>query len=323
MFAPSTSRVAGVAALMAVLSTGCDVVSGLTEFSLGQGGGTSSGGGGTGGDVATGAGGVGGVGGVGGEGGLARAMGDFEDIQPVFATGEDEDDPTFTADRLEVYFNAGEGAGIDIFRSTRSTPTEPWGSPVLASMLNTPGADTNPALSPDGLTIYLARQDDGFDIHMSTRSNRTTTWSIPAPVAGLNSPENDYPGSITSDGTLIVLQSDRDGQPMVYFAERDRDTAPWEPPYVPGFIDQGVTTGDAWISPDGLYVYWRHSQTIRHASRPSRDASFVVEGTLDELENNATVHDPWLNPGQSYIMFARGMTGERDIFEAFRPVDRR
>ncbi|MEQ9323739.1 MAG: hypothetical protein RIF41_31540, partial [Polyangiaceae bacterium] len=261
-------------------------------------------------------------GGTGGGGGLVITMGDFENIQPVFDTPDDEDDPTFTADGLELYFNAGQNAGIDIFRSTRGTRAESWGAPSPVTTLSTSAVETNPALSPDGLTIYFARQVGTMDIFVAKRANRSDMWPTPVPVDELNSMAADYPRSVSSDGTLLAMHSTRDGGLKVFFAERDTSSDPWDEPYIPDFINQTVTTADPWISPDALHVYWRQAGTIHHASRPDRQASFVTIGTLDELDQDLDQEDPWLNPEQSYIMFVKGPQQNRDIFEAFRTVDR-
>src|SRR5262245_28394490 len=55
-----------------------------------------------------------------------------------------DDDPTLTADLLEIYFNSlragGPGLG-DVWKATRASPTFPFGTPVPVTQLNSPSVE--------------------------------------------------------------------------------------------------------------------------------------------------------------------------------------
>src|SRR5262249_28339589 len=68
-----------------------------------------------------------------------------------------DDQPCVSADGLELYFNstrAGGMGGIDIMVSTRSSTSQPWGTPTFATALNSTANDGGPTLTADGLRIY-------------------------------------------------------------------------------------------------------------------------------------------------------------------------
>lgn len=55
------------------------------------------------------------------------------------------DDPSMTADALELYFNLGG----DICVSTRETATDPWGAEVKVEELSSTANETSPEVLPD------------------------------------------------------------------------------------------------------------------------------------------------------------------------------
>jgi Tol biopolymer transport system component len=76
----------------------------------------------------------------------------------VSLVGVSENDPTESADGLELFFTStrNEVGNYDVYRATRPTVDDPFGSPVLVPELSSTGDDVGPRLSRDGRTIYLA-----------------------------------------------------------------------------------------------------------------------------------------------------------------------
>src|SRR5262245_23929212 len=69
------------------------------------------------------------------------------------APGTALDDPTLTADMLEIYFNSNRSGNDDIWMSTRSTTSSVWNDPTLVAELNTISRESDPEVSYDGLVI--------------------------------------------------------------------------------------------------------------------------------------------------------------------------
>jgi hypothetical protein len=89
--------------------------------------------------------------------------------------------PAIRRDGLEIFFASdrpGDGAVgfLDLWVSTRTTPWDPWGTPVnLQSPVSSAGNDAGPALSFDGTTLYFqSRGSVGgstlFDLFVTTRA---------------------------------------------------------------------------------------------------------------------------------------------------------
>jgi Tol biopolymer transport system component len=82
--------------------------------------------------------------------------------------------PYISADCLSLFFISGRSGGFggfygDIWITTRSTISDPWGTPVnLGPMVNSSASEGGPALSPDGTTFYFSSEKSGgfgsFDI---------------------------------------------------------------------------------------------------------------------------------------------------------------
>lgn len=86
-------------------------------------------------------------------------------------------------DGLEIFFFSNRpgspfGPGnIDIWASTRNSVLDPWSAPVNQGIVNSAQLDSQPAISPDRLTVYFnVSKPGGFggeDIYMSTRTKVT------------------------------------------------------------------------------------------------------------------------------------------------------
>ncbi len=115
-----------------------------------------------------------GVGDVGPFGALEPIEGAFLANVPAGATIS-EDDPSLTADLLEMYFNSNRdqpgSESFGIWVSKRACATDAWGEPIKLDVLGaaTPNP-TDPAISPDGLTIWLASPADNDNARQIYRS---------------------------------------------------------------------------------------------------------------------------------------------------------
>lgn len=80
--------------------------------------------------------------------------------------------PNVSRDGLEMVFASDRDSSTpgvhDIYRSTRSSVTDPWSAPVrLGANVNTTASESRPSLSGDGTRLYFGRSGD---IWVSTRS---------------------------------------------------------------------------------------------------------------------------------------------------------
>jgi len=249
-------------------------------------------------------------------------------LADLVASDYNADDPAFTGDLLELYFNSDlEGLPHKIFRSLRVCPTDRWGTPAEVSELSNDLSSTTPALSPDGLTMFLAYSLDTatkqFDIYVTTRPSRDAVWSTPTVVAELSSPETDRPNWVSVDLLTIGIDSVRSGDNDLFVATRSTMEAAWEPPVAVDTLNTAEYEGDAWLSPDRLTTYFLKVVTgqageIYRATRADPQSKWNAPEPVSELNTTANESDPWLSPDGRYVMFTRRLDGKDRLYEAFR-----
>jgi Tol biopolymer transport system component len=229
-----------------------------------------------------------------------------------------DDDPSFTTDLLELYFDStrgGLGQG-DVFVAKRTSTSVQFGTPTLVTELDNAADDTTPRISPDGLTIVWA-SDRGTplnrDLWIATRTSRQAAWGGIAKLTELSTGAGDDSPCISSDRLTIYFVSDRNGSQDIFKATRTTAAMPFEPPVaVAGLRSATVDESQLWISADELSVYFTSDAgggSIMRASRTNRGADFDNAVEVSELSTPAQDVDPWLSPDQRVLVFASDRNG--------------
>jgi len=116
----------------------------------------------------------------------------------------------------------------------------PWGAPVnLGAVVNSPANDQHPAISKDGLSLYISSDRPGalggLDIWVSHRASTDDPWGPPGHLGpNINSPANDLAPTFTPDGHEMYFHSaGRGGCGLadLFVARRHdkRDDFGWQP----------------------------------------------------------------------------------------------
>lgn len=137
---------------------------------------------------------------------------------------EDEDyAPVFNADETELVFttrrrdgNTNENVADDnkpyedVFVAYKNG--DKWGSAKnIGPPINTKFHESTSALSPDGNTLYIRKDDNEGDIFVSEKGG-DGKWSEPKPLPGVvNSTYREASVSVTQDGKILYFASDRPG----------------------------------------------------------------------------------------------------------------
>ena len=264
----------------------------------------------------------------------AAAFGAPELVMELAASGADDDKPTLTADGLELYFlstrSGGPGSG-DVWRSTRGGASAPWGTPELVTEVSTSSQEKSPAVSADGLTLWVASDraggKGGLDIWVSTRPDRSSAWSTPVPVPALNSSGDEIPrppgqGQVVMP--LAVRPSSGSGQYQIDFAARSGGDAAWGAPIARPDVDTANTDVDGFLLDDGLTLYFssdrakKGDQDLFVATRAGVDASFEQFEAIAALNSSSDDRDPWLSADGSELYFSSSRTGNLKIYRATR-----
>ena len=218
-----------------------------------------------------------------GDSGVA-ALGPFgtaSAIMSISPAGEEATDPAATSDLLELFFTsprAGGAGGRDIWVSTRTSTSLPWGAPTNVSTLNTSYEDSMPTLTGDGLTIFFVSDRPGGmgnrDVWMSTRSSRTSGWSGPGVVTELNTSAVETSPHVSRDGLRMVFASDRAGSLDIrdlWESNRPTPTGTWSAPVAVTSINTSSYEWSPHESPGGPAHLVRQQpfgqQRLRHLGR--------------------------------------------------------
>ncbi|MFB0555393.1 MAG: M56 family metallopeptidase [Phycisphaerae bacterium] len=128
--------------------------------------------------------------------------------------------PSISADGLMLFFASDRPGGsgrVDLWATTRSNVSDPWGPPVnLGPTINSLYADNPPTISDDGLSLFFGSDRPGgsgsWDIWVTTRETKNDDWSAPVNLGPtVNSSAMDYPSSISADGSTLYFTSFRPG----------------------------------------------------------------------------------------------------------------
>jgi len=144
--------------------------------------------------------------------------------------------PSVSSDGLELYFQTSRPDGYggwDLYVSTRATRNDPWGAAAnLRRAVNSPGSESYPVLSPDGLLLLFQDQGmprpggyGGSDFWMTRRASRSGAWEPPVNLGPMvNGPNDETYPCFAPDGSAL------------YFARMDASTSTftqWKAPILP------------------------------------------------------------------------------------------
>ncbi len=169
-----------------------------------------------------------------------------------------DDDPTLTADMLEIVFDSErfEPEG-DLMVSTRPNVTSAWSPPVIISELSEVGIDEDgPCITPDGLTLTFSSTRGANNIYETTRASPTAPWGVPTRLDVSSDQSDEGPAIDATSGRVLVFDSDRGGDFDLYFTTRSSRTAPFEAPVPLTELNTGASESDAWISPDLRTIFF-------------------------------------------------------------------
>ena len=137
---------------------------------------------------------------------------EFDDYGPV--VNEEEDEIIFTTRRRDGNLNpnvADDNKPFeDIFISRKNNGTWSYATNI-GDRINTPFNDSNLALSADGKTLYILKDDGGGDIYFCNQLSNGN-WGPPQPLPGIiNSSFEEKSVSLSKDGKTLYFSSNRPG----------------------------------------------------------------------------------------------------------------
>lgn len=137
---------------------------------------------------------------------------EFEDYGPVL--NEKEDEIIFTTRRRDGNINPNVAEDNkpfeDIFSASKNNGTWSYATNI-GDRINTPYHDSNLALSADGKTLYILKDEGGGDIYQCNQL-ANGSWGAPVPLPGIiNSSFEEKSLSISKDEKTLYFSSNRPG----------------------------------------------------------------------------------------------------------------
>ncbi len=238
------------------------------------------------------------------------------------------DNPTLTADLLELCFTAGVAeTDTDVYCARRTRRDEAFDDPEPVTAVNSPAFETSAAISADGLTLWFGsnrgRPRLDQDVWRSTRPTRDDRWSAPESVRELNSDGMDIPRPPGLRDRVMPMSSDREtpGFYQTFLAPRSDPSGAFAPPAI---VDElrfpESATVDGFLTDDGLTLFFSSNRPpvaldLYVAWRKSTREPFEGFAPLDELNTpDGDERDAWLSPDGTELYFASDRMGGHAIY---------
>lgn len=170
-----------------------------------------------------------------------------------------ESSPEISADGSTIFFASDRNGDNDIFTSRRVG--NGWEPPTRVDALSIAGAEeTEVALTPDGLTVFLVRDNHFFH---TTRSGSTFGTLLPIPELDV---ADDVASPTLGDGARVVYF--HLGQPRQLYVSRLQDDGRYGQPSRVEELDIPDRTADPFITGDEHYMIYNCVNSICDTTRP-------------------------------------------------------
>ena len=204
-----------------------------------------------------------------------------------------------------------------------------WSTPVnLGSTINSTFNDQQPAISPDGLSLYFTSNRPGgvggFDMYVSQRASVGDPWGSPMNLATLNTTADEGNAAFSRDGHFVFFQSKRTGGfggIDIWVAQRNNphDDFDWQPA-----VNLGPGVNSA-VDDNGLCYFEDEVRGTRqlyfgsarpggsgtdiYVSEQMGDGSFGPATLVPELKSAQNETDPSIRNDGLEIFFHSNRTG--------------
>jgi WD40-like Beta Propeller Repeat len=242
-------------------------------------------------------------------------------------------DPNISPDELGIYFSSDRASSlgsVDEWVASRSSLTNPWGTPIRDGTFGTTSADLKITFSDDDLDCVLSSDrfgtQGGADLWEAQRSGTTTSWGqlVQTDLVLLNTVMDELDPSLSADGLrLYFSQTKISGQTIEVASRASRADAFGAPESVLP-ISAG-TTADADPDPSYdetllLFTSIRAGgiggSDIWYATRPGTSANFSTPVLVPDINGAATDGDPSLSRDGCRLYFSSDRAGTFDIYLA-------
>ncbi|MBA7699087.1 hypothetical protein ES703_107773 [subsurface metagenome] len=195
-------------------------------------------------------------------------------LGPTVNNSDWDSTPSISANGLELYLGSirpGGSGGVDLWVTTRTSISEPWGEPVnLGSTVNSSAFEVSISISTDGLSfIFDSDRSGGYgghDLWVSTRPTLSEPWSTPVNLGSMvNSSKWDYAPALSADSLSLFFTSGRSGgygADDIWLTSRETTDDSWgEPVNLGPEVNSSSGEGNPGISADGSTLYFASNRS--------------------------------------------------------------
>lgn len=230
-------------------------------------------------------------------------------------TDQDDAAARLSADELEVTFSRRSGGGWDLWRATRASVDEPFGTPALMTTVNSVSSDAWSTISPDGLLLLFEADrttPNTFHIWRSTRASTSVPFGPPQPRPDLM--DNDVHPMLANADALYFASTVRGGLggSEIFRAPIETTGALGTPVALVGGVNTGDTEDAPAISADERFIYFRRATTmgmatesdVYAASRSTATDGFGNSAAVPGLSQPGVSEVPtWISPDNCHLYF--------------------
>jgi hypothetical protein len=222
------------------------------------------------------------------------------------------------------------GTQLDLYTATRSSRSDPFGSPKPIGGINTLSEESSPSVTADGLTLYMqSTRSNAYALYVATRGSTSMDFSMPRELTELEANGEGDP-YVVPDGSAVYFHSLRTGNYDLFRAQSNVGGADggvgFDTPQ-PLAINTAVNEAVPVVSPDELTIYYLAFNTsdgndgIWMATRSSLNEPFGAAGPLTGLTGKTPAVQPlWISPDACRLYFQdRDDNGGFLIYVAERP----
>ena len=235
-----------------------------------------------------------------------------------------------STDELTIYFTDTS----DLWTAHRNTTAEAFGPPIPLTSLNSSSLESNPSISPDGLTLWFDSNriaTEGYHLYVATRSSDLVEFNPPVlatTLNGMDTKQFDAQPFVTADGKEFWFISTRQGG----FGGEDiwRATSTGNGFAIPTAISELNSPSDEWLptlSSDRLTVYFASRRAVIGAKgnfdiwmshRTGAEDRFPPPVLVDELNTTGNDLATWMSADNCRMYGATDVSGTYLIYVATR-----
>ena len=255
----------------------------------------------------------------------------------ALATTFTERDPSLSHNELQIWFQSNRGGsgalgGIDVFTATRTTTSDPFGTPVPFTDASSPQDDGKYAITDDELSYAISSNrtgtNGGYDIWISHRDSGGQNF--PAADNSKLAPNVDdatdqYDPWINNGATRLYYSPIAGGQ-RIMMASRPNTTAAFGPPVTLTELGNGVPTADPTLFDDELVIVFSSVRSenagnatntdLWYATRADPSQPFDAPQHILDLATSNFEGDPWVSANGCHLYFAAENGGDYDLYES-------